>query len=160
MNAIAKFVVTWFWLGLLRPGPGTWGSFGALLVAVLATINFGPFALPVLTLVLLPIAFWAISHYQKTTHSHDASEIVVDEVIGIWIALCFVPADVLLYVLGFVLFRLFDILKPWPVGWADRELKGATGVLADDVLAGIMAAAVLWALIWGFGGEMGYAGLG
>jgi phosphatidylglycerophosphatase A len=71
---------------------------------------------------------------------------VIDEVVGLWITLASVPLSVGWYALGFVLFRIFDIFKPWPVSWADRHLPGAWGIMLDDVVAGLYAAGILFGL--------------
>ena len=74
---------------------------------------------------------------------HDDSAIVLDEVAGVWVALLFVPDEPIAVAAGFLLFRVFDIWKPWPVSWADREVAGGLGVLLDDLFAGLLALAVL-----------------
>lgn len=67
---------------------------------------------------------------------------VIDEVVGQWIVLIFSPLNPVFYLTGFALFRLFDIFKPWPVSWADQKIGGGTGVMLDDVLAGVYALAL------------------
>jgi phosphatidylglycerophosphatase A len=74
---------------------------------------------------------------------HDHGGIVWDEFVGFWITMTLAPAGVLWIVIGFVLFRLFDIIKPWPIKWADQKVSGGLGVMLDDVIAGIFAAIVL-----------------
>lgn len=147
----AFWLSTWFGCGMAARAPGTWGTLGGL--------PFGMFFIAVggwpLLVAMIGIVgyfgFRAVERYEALTGEHDASRIVVDEVIGIWIALLgalslsFIPV-----VLAFALFRLFDICKVGPVGWADR-LPGAKGVMLDDVIAGIFAAAILMGL--------GYAGI-
>jgi phosphatidylglycerophosphatase A len=73
----------------------------------------------------------------------DASAFVLDEFVGQWVALLAAPKSLLAVVVGFALFRAFDVVKPWPVSWADRRLRGGLGVVVDDVLAGVLAAVVL-----------------
>ena len=73
---------------------------------------------------------------------------MLDEIAGVWVALLLVPAEPLLLAAAFGLFRLFDIWKPWPVSWADREVGGGLGVLLDDLLAGLLALAVLQGGMW------------
>jgi len=70
--------------------------------------------------------------------------VVIDEVAGQWLTLLVAPPDLLLYLAGFLLFRLFDIRKPWPVSWADQSLPGGLGVMVDDLLAGLYAALFLY----------------
>ncbi len=140
----ALLIATWFGSGLIKPAPGTWGSLAALPFAwVIATFGESWYLLPA-AIALFPVGVWAATEYDRVKESHDSSEIVVDEVVGVWITLAFVPPDWLHYLVGFVLFRLFDILKPWPVRWADRKIAGGMGVMLDDVLAAIYAALSLY----------------
>ncbi len=148
-NELAKLTATVFYIGYLKPAPGTWGSLAALPLAWLL------YSIGGVWLFLLAIPMGYIKGYIATkwmtegTPDHDPSEIVIDEVVGQWIALAPViigaahqGVNVLAlwpgWVAAFVLFRLFDILKPGPVGWADRK-QNATGVMLDDVIAGVLA---------------------
>lgn len=148
-----KLVATFFYTGLLPKAPGTWGSLAALPFAVILHA-WGRFpALLIATIIVFFIGWWATAEHTKGTENHDPGEIVIDEVVGQWIA--FFPLSAILWMheiqasilpwpgllAGFILFRLFDIFKPWPVSWADRK-ETAFGVMFDDVLAGIMAAIV------------------
>ncbi|MBP5855569.1 phosphatidylglycerophosphatase A [Marivibrio halodurans] len=149
-NRLATAIALWFGTGLLRPAPGTWGSLAATVMGM-GLLTLGPWFLAGGAVLATGVGIWAAARYQATTGRHDASEVVVDEVAGQWIALCALPlAGLGLSVEGaaaaFVLFRLFDIAKPGPIGWADRRLAGGLGVMLDDVLAGIAAGAILWAL--------------
>ena len=94
----------------------------------------------------VPPGIWASGEYKRLSGKHDSGAIVIDEVAGQWIALLFVPLDPLLYGAAFLLFRVFDIVKPFPANWADREMKGGLGVMADDLVAGIYALIVLKAV--------------
>ena len=76
----------------------------------------------------------------------DPGAVVVDEVVGQWLTLLPIAYDLWLYPVGFVLFRIFDVVKPWPIGWIDREVKGGFGIMADDVVAGLYAAALCYGL--------------
>ena len=78
---------------------------------------------------------------------HDHPAIVWDEFVGLWLTVLFVPPHWLNLTVGFFLFRLFDVLKPWPIGWCDRQVSGGLGVMLDDVLAGAAAALVLLLLV-------------
>lgn len=140
--------------GLIPLAPGTWGSAVAVALAW-AGVALGDAAGigggPVLA-VAIPVVFifglWACGVVQDREQTHDASKIVVDEAIGQWIALLGVigaeRADQPLWWLAaFALFRLFDIAKPWPVSWADRQVQGALGVMLDDILAGVYAMIVI-----------------
>ncbi|WP_323775642.1 phosphatidylglycerophosphatase A [Leisingera sp.] len=146
----AQLIGTVCGVGYLRPAPGTWGSLAALPLAY-GLHQLGGFPLLALaTLVCNPAGIWATACMTKGSTDHDPSEIVVDEVAGQWIAIWAVSLPAWLHglpvtalwpgwVAAFLLFRLFDILKPGPVGWADRQ-EGPFGVMMDDVIAGIMAA--------------------
>ncbi len=145
-NAIATF----FFIGHLRPAPGTWGSLAALPAAAILYALGGPYLILVGIAVAYALGLWATTVETAGQDDHDPSEIVIDEVVGQWLALLPVlfgatasgsPMLALWpgWIAAFVLFRLFDIWKPGPVGWADRR-GDATGVMLDDVIAGLMAA--------------------
>lgn len=85
--------------------------------------------------------------YEQMTKTHDSSEIVIDEVVGMLITLMLIPTTPVLYLLGFLLFRFFDILKPFPIGLIDKKMPGGVGVMADDVAAGIISNIILHVLI-------------
>ncbi len=128
--------------GLLPKAPGTWGS---VLGVVLWVLWVGHFSLPVIlaiTVIAFVLGLIAIGTMQKRFGVMDAPEIVIDEIIGVWIALLFAPMLWWVLLLGFGAFRLFDIAKPWPVSWADR-LHTPFGVMLDDVLAGCLALGVV-----------------
>ena len=145
-----KWVATFFGVGYLKPAPGTWGSLAALPVAY-GILQIGGFWL------LLNFTFFAfISGWHATREitrgnaDHDPSYIVIDEVVGQWIALFPVAYGALMmqvsvdqlwpgWIAAFALFRLFDIWKPWLVGRADAR-NDALGVMMDDVFAGLFAA--------------------
>jgi phosphatidylglycerophosphatase A len=145
-----KLIATFFGVGYLKPAPGTWGSLAALPVAY-AVLSIGGFWLLVnLTFFVFMSGWIATREITKEQEDHDPSYIVVDEVVGQWIALFPVAygasrmsADLLAlypgWIAAFVLFRLFDIWKPWLVGRADAR-GDALGVMLDDVIAGVFAA--------------------
>ena len=128
----ATWLATWFGCGLLRPAPGTWGTLGGVPLGI-ALIYFGglPWLLGGLAIVTL-LGFWACARLQEQTGDHDASYIVIDEVGGLLIAL--IPAGLtpLSVLAAFVLFRFFDILKPWPVSWLDKKINHSAGVMLDE----------------------------
>lgn len=142
----ATWVATWFGCGLMRPAPGTWGTLGALPFGLILLALGGKIALLIGIIAVIPLGLWASDKFEKMTGTHDNSMIVIDEVAGLWITLLattFTPISILL---AFVLFRFFDILKPWPIRWLDRNLKGAAGVMLDDIAAGKFAAICLYAI--------------
>lgn len=150
---------TFFWTGYLKPAPGTWGSLAALPFVWIFHSLGGPWLLAAITLAVYGLGLWAITGVLADHDSEDPSEIVIDEVVGMWIAMLptsfgawMAGAPILAlypgWIAAFVLFRLFDIWKPWLVGQADRR-GDPTGVMLDDVWAGTFAAlgtAVLAAL--------------
>lgn len=148
-----KAIVTFFYSGLLRPASGTWGSLAALPALWLLHIAGGFALVAVATFTVFLLGWWATIQHTAGKDDHDPSEIVIDEVAGMWIALWPVslgaqmmgaPVTALWpgWIVAFLAFRLFDIWKPGPVGWADRR-DDALGVMLDDVIAGIMAAIVV-----------------
>ncbi|MEM7076787.1 MAG: phosphatidylglycerophosphatase A [Pseudomonadota bacterium] len=146
----ARLVATAFGLGLLRPAPGTWGSLGALPLALCLHLAGGPVLLALATAGIFLVGWWVTHVATRGMEDHDPSEIVIDEVAGqlcaLWpvsIGAAMAGAPVLAlwpgWIAGFLLFRVFDIWKPGPVGWADRR-HDALGVMLDDIFAGVMAA--------------------
>ncbi len=147
---MSTLIATFFYIGHMRPAPGTWGSLAALPVAYVI-IQIGSWPLLLLAAIVAYFAgLWATRQETVGKDNHDPSEIVIDEVAGQWIALLPVAIGAALtdmpvvvlwpgWIAAFVLFRLFDITKPWLVGWADRR-DDAVGVMLDDVIAGIFAA--------------------
>ena len=144
ISATARIFAVWFGAGLLPKAPGTWGSLAALPLAF-AIVHWG--SLEILagaTIAVFVIGVWASEIAARDMGVSDPSEIVIDEVAGQWLTLLVVPADPLLYACGFLLFRLFDIWKPWPISWADQKIKGGMGIMLDDVIAGVYAGLLLW----------------
>ncbi|MEO8096473.1 MAG: phosphatidylglycerophosphatase A [Acidobacteriota bacterium] len=150
MSLLARIIGTWFYLGYFPKGPGTAGSLGALLVAVPLFTHHGwtPMMFAALAAAALFPAIWAADRMAMDTNSKDPQTVVVDEVVGQWIALA--GAWSLAWpqwLAAFLLFRLFDIWKPWPVR-ALEKVPGGAGIVLDDVMAGIYAALVLSLAGW------------
>lgn len=135
----AIWLATWFGFGFLKPAPGTWGSLAALPFGVLM-LKESFYLLPIFTVLMLFIGLWASRRFSKSAGVEDSPMIVIDEVVGVWIALIPAGTNPVMIFLAFLFFRFFDILKPWPVSVVDRRVKGAVGVMMDDVLAGGYAA--------------------
>lgn len=147
MYALPFVLCTWFGLGKLKPAPGSWGSAGALPFAWLLQVYGGPWALAIAACAITLIALWAIRLFLVRWPGEDPGEVVIDEVAGQWLTLVFVPADPWLYLIGFIVFRFFDITKIWPASWADNTLSGAPGVLIDDLFAGLYGMIVMLAVV-------------
>ncbi|MSO97311.1 MAG: phosphatidylglycerophosphatase A [Rhodospirillaceae bacterium] len=140
-------ILTWFGCGRSPFAPGTVGSLGALPFGWTLQ-NLGGSTLLIAAAAILFFCGWACANAELAGNDTDPGWIVIDEVVGQWIALAVVPMSLLWYGAAFALFRVFDILKPWPVNWADRNVGGGLGVMLDDVLAGVYAAGVLVILRW------------
>jgi phosphatidylglycerophosphatase A len=156
---LTHLITTFFYVGHLRPAPGTWGSLAALPVAWALHLAGGPALLFAGIVLVFALGWWATHLETKGKIEHDPSEIVIDEVAGQWLA--FLPvsigashagADLLSlwpgFVFSFLAFRFFDITKLGPIGWADRR-NDALGVMLDDIVAGF-AAALCVLLVAGF----------
>ena len=145
MNRAARAIATLGGAGYARYAPGTVGSILALPFAWLLAWSGGRFVLLLAGIAALAVGAWASELYVAQTKTFDPKECVIDELAGQWIACAFAPVSFTGFALAFVLFRLFDIWKPWPVRQAEH-LHGGLGVMADDVVAALMAGAVLVAL--------------
>ena len=144
----ASLLATWFGCGRLRPAPGTWGSLGAIPPALgLAWLGGWPLLLAG-SLAIFLLGIWAGERHAATLGRDDPGEVVIDEVAGQWLALAPLALDWRLWLMGFLLFRLFDIVKPWPASWCDRVLPGGLGIMADDMVAGLYAGAAAGLLGW------------
>lgn len=146
----AVLLATWFGAGFMKPAPGTWGSLAALPFGLIIFKASGLWGLAIATAVITRIGIWAANEFDRLGETHDNKMIVIDEVAGLWLTLIpalyffdFAPMPILL---AFVLFRLFDIVKPWPVRAIDQKLKGGLGVMMDDIAAGIYAAIIITGL--------------
>lgn len=158
-------VVYWLGIGLgsglPRRAPGTWGTVGGFIVAIpLMSLGFVPFL--IITLLSCLIGIWICGRTSELMQTHDDPHIVWDEWAGIWITLLpfsymSVTTDtfwqdisqslsIIALILAFILFRFFDIIKPPPIGWADKRVAGGLGIMLDDIIAGVMAAAV-WLVV-------------
>ncbi|MDE3059555.1 MAG: phosphatidylglycerophosphatase A [Pseudomonadota bacterium] len=134
----ATCIATWFGSGLSPIVSGTAGSLAALPFAYAIEAYLGHAALLAASISIFLIGWWASNQYLKATgRDDDPSEIVVDEVAGQWLLLSFLPLTWQAYLVGFVLFRAFDIVKPWPVSLADQNIKGGLGIMLDDILAAL-----------------------
>lgn len=148
-------LATWFGTGRLQPAPGTWGSAAAAIMALPVLALAGPDAGRLVLLAGLLAVTWAGVACANAAARHfgvaDPPEVVIDEVAGVWLALLVMPGHLLGQPLAavaaaFVLFRVFDIAKPWPVTWCER-LPGGWGIMTDDLAAGLFAGGLATALL-------------
>ena len=130
--------------GLAKKAPGTWGTIVGL--AFVPLLHMLPLWLALLLIAAAGVfGVWLCGRVATDLGVHDHGGIVWDEFVGIWITLIFLPNTWLWLLLGFVVFRLLDIAKPWPISVLDRKVGGGFGIMIDDVLAGVIAAGVLYA---------------
>jgi phosphatidylglycerophosphatase A len=141
-NLPTRLLLSWFGCGFSPKAPGTVGTLGALPFAWLVYAFAGPFGLLGFALIV-SIVGWLVAHHYLGGEDRDPGWIVIDEVAGVCIALAAAPLSLVWFAVGFGLFRFFDIVKPWPVSWADQKVGGAAGVMLDDILAGLYAAGVI-----------------
>lgn len=150
MKTLIMMIATGCGAGNLPKAPGTWGSLAAFLPWLFLRDLSLPSYLVVLALVFV-IGFLAAGSAEKILDRADAGPIVIDEILGMFITLILAPAHPLAWLLGFILFRIFDILKPFPVSWFDQRIHGGIGIMMDDVVAGIYACGCLQ-LLWRIAG--------
>lgn len=132
----ALILSTWFGTGLSPKISGTVGTLAAVpLVAVLTYL--GAVYTGIALIVLIPLSIWSSDICSHLLKKRDPSEVVIDEVAGFLLTLFLLPLSWVTILSGFVFFRFFDILKPFPVGWADKRVSGGLGIVLDDLLAGI-----------------------
>lgn len=137
-----QFLAFGFGSGLVPKAPGTAGTLMAvpiyLLIADWSLLQYSLFIL-----FCAGLGIWICGAASRQLEVHDHPGIVWDEFVGYWITLWAVPFEWVWVIAGFVVFRVFDIIKPWPVSVLDRKVDGGLGIMIDDVLAGIMACATL-----------------
>jgi phosphatidylglycerophosphatase A len=138
-----KFFLTVGFSGLSPKAPGTVGSFVSLLIGLFLLEFLHVSTLFLLALLITVIAVKQINIYEKETGAHDGKEIVIDELAGMWIALSICGINnsntLIMAILAFIFFRLFDIWKPSIIGKIDRDVEGGLGVMGDDIVAGFAA---------------------
>lgn len=141
------FIAFGFGSGCLYPAPGTWGTLMGLFIYLF--IQDLPLSVySVITIFVAVFGVWLCDKSSKDIGVHDHGGMVWDEISGILITLWMAPQGLGWLVLGFLLFRFFDILKPWPISWADKHVTGGLGVMLDDWLAAIPAFVILQACAW------------
>lgn len=139
---IAEIVSTWFYVGRIRWAPGTWGTLATIPFVIMFQM-MGSIAYMAVTFLIIFLGIFLSDIYEKSKGDHDLSEIVIDEVAGYMIAMTLMPMTWQALTLGFLIFRFFDIFKPFPIGWLDRKINGGLGVMVDDVAAGVITNVIL-----------------
>ena len=131
-----QFAATFFYLGKLPFAPGSWGSLGALIVWIYLPSSY--LLQMIMIIILFSIGVISSKNMAAAMNDHDPSEVVIDEAVGMWIALFMLPHSIAIYSMAFILFRIFDIFKPSFI-YRVQNLPGGWGIMMDDVLAGIIA---------------------
>ena len=137
-------LATGFGIGLLPIAPGTFGSMlGIILFLAIAHLYLPIFWLGLIILILYFVSYLAVQSALKIIKRSDPGEIVIDEVLGMMLVMMTIPPDPKWIFLAFILFRIFDILKPWPINKVDSKLKNALGVILDDLLAALYSGIII-----------------
>ncbi len=140
------FIATGFYSGYLPKAPGTWGSLvGLLLFFLLHTLSLEIYLAVVAAIFV--IGTFAAGEAEKIMDRKDPGLVVIDEIVGILITMIAIPATPLAMALGFILFRIFDIWKPFPIRLIDQRFHGGLGIMLDDIVAGIFSLVILQVLV-------------
>ena len=131
-----------FGTGFIRFAPGTWGTLPGVAIAYFLMPH--PYLHLISIVVLMVIGTYLCQRASDILGAHDHGGIVIDEIVGVLITLFFFTPTLLTLILGFIWFRIFDIIKPWPIRWIDKKIHGGLGIMLDDIIAGIFA----WPLLY------------
>lgn len=142
MNFI-EVLATFFYAGKFPKAPGTAGTAAAVPLWILLAYFFHPVGYMAIVFLLLIAGIFICQAYENQKKSHDSKEIVFDEVVGYLITMTWLPLTWQSAIIGFILFRFFDILKPPPIRQLDQKVKGGFGVMIDDLAAGVIANIIL-----------------
>lgn len=141
------FLALGFGSGLVPKAPGTFGTLAAIPVFFLA-LNLGNLYYLLLLLIMSVAGVYICGKAAKDAGVHDHGAIVWDEIVGFMITMYLIPVNWLTVLVGFALFRFFDILKPWPISYLDKNCHGGLGIMLDDIVAGIAAWACMMLLFY------------
>ena len=144
---LARFWLSLFGVGYLKPGPGTWGSIAATLFWWSSLSSLGMVSQLLIFLTFTFVSTWVCANFLRDSGLGDESWIVVDEFSAMLFIMAFLPRDVFLVLLALSMFRLFDIWKPWLVGLVDRKIHGGVGVMLDDLMAALFVLAIILPLV-------------
>lgn len=143
------FLAFGFGSGAMPKMPGTWGTVVAIPFYLLMQ-DLSLIAYCSILLVAILIAIYLCDRTSKDLKVHDHPGIVIDEIVGYLLTMILAPKGWLWIFLGFIYFRIFDIVKPWPIRWIDKQMPGGLGIVMDDLIAGIFAWILLQASAWFF----------
>ena len=137
-----QFLALGFGSGLAPKAPGTFGTIAAIpLLMLCASLTVTQYAVLIVLMSLIGIYFCGYAAKAAGVHDHPA--IVWDEFVGLFITMFMIPLTWQTMIVGFILFRLFDIVKPWPISWLDKHCHGGFGIMIDDIVAGLAALACM-----------------
>ncbi len=144
---LARFWLSLFGIGYLKPGPGTWGSIAATLLWWISLSSLGIVSQLLIFFIFASASTWICANFLRDSGLGDESWIVVDEFAAMLFILAFIPRHVFLVLLALSMFRLFDIWKPWFIGLIDRKIHGGVGVMLDDLMAALFVLAIVLPLV-------------
>ena len=148
MKFVPRVLSTMFGIGYLPFAPGTWGSIAAFLLWYSSPLPENQMVFLGLTVLVSIVGIWASQEFEKNSGEKDPSVVIIDEWAGQWIALLFIERSLLYGGIALILFRIFDIIKPGPVKWADNK-GGGIGIMGDDIIAGLISLIILQVVkIW------------
>lgn len=142
VNSILLQLATFFSIGRIAQAPGTFATLATVPIWYLLA-QTGPLIYMVVTLLLVGVGVLAAQAYEDQSSQHDSKEIVIDEVVGFLITMTWVPITWQSAVIGFALFRFFDIVKPPPIRQLDQKIQGGFGVMVDDIAAGLISSVIM-----------------
>ena len=142
-HKLVQLLATFFYVGKIPRAPGTFGTLATIPLWYILSHNLAPISYMMAVFALVIASMVVCEFYERQVGTHDNSEVVIDEVVGFLITMTWVPENWKSVVVGFVLFRLLDIAKPFPISHLDKKVKGGVGVVIDDVAAGIIASLIL-----------------
>lgn len=137
-----------FGSGLIRPGSGTWGSVLALALWWPLAASLSWQAIGVFVLIASVVGVWICQRTVDELGVPDHVGVVWDEIVAVWIVLWALPESLWMWAMGFVLFRVFDVAKPWPIRVLDARVEGGLGVMLDDWVAALYAIGLSWGVWW------------
>lgn len=146
MTKFLLLIATFFNIGKVPKAPGTVATLATIPLFVLMS-HLPDVIYMMLTFAIVFLGIFAAQAYEAVATKHDSKEIVIDEVAGYLITMALVPCTLKSVALGFVLFRIFDIFKPWPIGMLDKKVQGGVGVMVDDIAAGIIASVIMQVIL-------------
>ena len=144
---LARFWLSLFGVGYLKPGPGTWGSIAATLLWWNSLSGIGIVPQLLIFFIFTIVSTWICANFLRDSGLGDESWIVVDKFAAMLLILAFIPKYVFLVLLALLMFRLFDIWKPWFVGLVDQKIHGGVGVMLDDLIAALFVLAIVLPLV-------------